>query len=70
MENFLKVNPSMVHKIIENAKVSDFITFSRCSDINPLVNTLLDHIINKIKATPISISDIKYQIKMKSYVLW
>lgn len=51
-----KSNPKMSHKIVENAKVTDFITPSRCWDINPLINTLPDHIINKIKAISIPVS--------------
>lgn len=45
----------MSHNIVEMAKVSDFLTSSRCWDINSLVNILLYHIINKIKAIPIPV---------------
>lgn len=53
----------MRDNIVENTKVSDFITSSRCWVINSLVNTLPGHIIYKIKAIHILISDIKDKIK-------
>lgn len=59
-----KLNPNMSHHIVETAKVSDSITFTKQCHINPLVSILPDHIINKIKAIPILIRDIKDKIKL------
>lgn len=47
-----KFDPDMSHNIVEMAKVNNFLTSSRCWDINSLVNILLYHIINRIKAIP------------------
>lgn len=61
----LKNDPDMSNYIVENAKVSDFITSSRYWNNNSLVNILSDHIINKIKSIPIPIFYIKENIKWK-----
>lgn len=58
-----KTNPNMGHHIVENAIGSDFITSIKHQDINPLVNILPAHIINRIKAIPSSFSGIKDKTK-------
>lgn len=60
-----KVNPNKRQSIKENAKISDSINPSKNWDINPLVNILSIDIINKIKAIPISRSDITNRINWK-----
>lgn len=58
-----KINPNTSHYIVKNAKVSDFITSNKHWGIKDLTNILPNHIINKIKAIRIPISDIKDIIK-------
>lgn len=60
-----KVNPNISHHIMETA---DFINSFKHWDINPLVNILPRHIINKIKVISIPTTDILDQ--MKIYVSW
>lgn len=47
---------------MERAKVSDFISPLNNETLTPFVSILPDHIINKIKAIPIPITDVKKRI--------
>lgn len=44
-----KINSNMIHFIEENAKISDFITFTKHWDTNSLTHVHPDRIVNKIK---------------------
>lgn len=54
-----KINPNMKHYITENTEVNEFISPAKNWDTNPLVNILPNHIISKIKAILIPMSNIK-----------
>lgn len=50
---------------MDTTKLSDFITPQKIGTLVTLDNILTNHIINKIKAIPIFISDIEDRIKWK-----
>lgn len=58
-----KINPNMLHYIEANAKGSDFNTPRKHWDTNSLISILPNHIINKIKAITIPISNLKDRLK-------
>lgn len=68
MEDFSlrnKINPNTNHFIVDNTKVSDLIVSIKQRDTNTLTNILANHVIKKIKAIPVTITNLRDGIAWK-----